>query len=107
MNTKKSYVEELEDPHLGGTFLISSSPIFNPQDEFIGTVHVVRDISELKKLREKVATADRMAALGEVAAKVAHEIRNPLVSIGGFSERGGGNKTQKNHPTVGKVPNVE
>ncbi len=87
VNTKKSYVEELEDPHLGGTFLISSSPIFNPQDEFIGTVHVVRDISELKKLREKVATADRMSALGEVAAKVAHEIRNPLVSIGGFSRR--------------------
>ncbi|MEE9523500.1 MAG: ATP-binding protein, partial [Thermodesulfovibrionales bacterium] len=87
VETKKSFVEELEDPHLGGTFLMSSSPIFNPKDDFIGTVHVVRDITELKKLREKLSTADRMAALGEVAAKVAHEIRNPLVSIGGFSRR--------------------
>ncbi len=87
VETKKSFVEELEDPHLGGTFLISSSPIFNPKDDFIGTVHVVRDITELKILREKLSTADRMAALGEVAAKVAHEIRNPLVSIGGFSRR--------------------
>ncbi|HDZ87028.1 MAG TPA: PAS domain S-box protein, partial [Nitrospirae bacterium] len=87
VETKKAYVEEIEDPNLGGTFLVSSSPIFNPQNDFIGTVHVVRDITELKKLREKLSTADRMAALGEVAAKVAHEIRNPLVSIGGFSRR--------------------
>jgi len=87
VKTKKPFVEELDDPHLGGTFLVSSSPIFNPHNELLGTVHVVRDISELKKLREKVATSERMAALGEVAAKVAHEIRNPLVSIGGFSRR--------------------
>ncbi|UCG77861.1 MAG: PAS domain S-box protein [Nitrospirota bacterium] len=84
---KEAFVEELEDPHLGGTFLVSSSPIFNQQDDFLGTVHVVRDITEQKLMREKLATADRMAALGEVAAKVAHEIRNPLVSIGGFSRR--------------------
>ncbi len=85
--TNKPYIEELDDPQLGGTFLASSSPIFDKTGELIGTVHIVRDISELKKLREKVATADRMAALGEMAAKVAHEIRNPLLSIGGFARR--------------------
>ncbi|MGE5894852.1 MAG: PAS domain S-box protein [bacterium] len=87
VETMQAYVEEIEDPYLGGTLLTSSSPIFNTQGEFLGTVHVVRDVSELKKLREKLAMAERMAALGEVAAKVAHEIRNPLVSIGGFSRR--------------------
>jgi len=85
--TRESFIEEIEDPHLGGTFLSSSSPIFGKAGELIGTVHIVRDISEIKKLREKVATADRMAALGEMAAKVAHEIRNPLLSIGGFARR--------------------
>ncbi|MEW6108340.1 MAG: PAS domain S-box protein [Nitrospirota bacterium] len=85
--TKKAYIEELEDPHLGGTFLTSSSPIFDSAGEFIGSVHVVRDVTELKNLREKLVSAEKMAALGEVAAKVAHEIRNPLVSVGGFATR--------------------
>ncbi|MGO9014871.1 MAG: PAS domain S-box protein [Dissulfurispiraceae bacterium] len=87
MLTNKPFIEELEDPQLGGTFLVSTSPIFDKTGELMGTVHIVRDISELKKLREKVATTDRMAALGELAAKVAHEIRNPLLSIGGFARR--------------------
>jgi PAS domain S-box-containing protein len=87
VETKKAYIEELDDPYLGGTFLTSSSPIFDLNGEFIGSVHVVRDISELKSLREKLVTAEKMAALGEVAAKVAHEIRNPLVSVGGFAKR--------------------
>lgn len=85
--TKKSIIEEIEDPHLGGTFLVSSSPIFDKSGEILGTVHIVRDVSELKRLREKVISAERMAALGEMAAKVAHEIRNPLLSIGGFARR--------------------
>jgi signal transduction histidine kinase len=50
-------------------------------------VHVVRDITELKNLQNKLTISEKMAALGEVAAKVAHEIRNPLVSIGGFAKR--------------------
>ena len=87
VDTKMAYIEELEEPHLGGTFLTSSSPIFDSAGEFIGSVHVVRDISELKILREKLTTSEKMAALGEVAAKVAHEIRNPLVSVGGFAKR--------------------
>ncbi|MEW6002674.1 MAG: PAS domain S-box protein [Nitrospirota bacterium] len=85
--TKKAFIEEIEDPHLEGTFITSSSPIFDSMGEFIGTVHVIRDITELKILREKLVRAEKMAALGEVAAKVAHEIRNPLTSIGGFARR--------------------
>jgi PAS domain S-box-containing protein len=87
VNTKRAYIEELDDPYLGGTFLTSSSPIFDSSGEFIGSVHVVRDITELKNLQNKLTISEKMAALGEVAAKVAHEIRNPLVSIGGFAKR--------------------
>ncbi len=87
VQTKKAYIEEVEDKYLGGTFLTSSSPVFDTAGEFMGTVHVVRDITELNVLRNKLEASERMAALGEVAAKVAHEIRNPLVSVGGFARR--------------------
>jgi signal transduction histidine kinase len=84
---KKAYIEEVADPRTGETFLSSTSPLFDLSGAFLGTVHIVRNISELKQIRERLATSERMAALGEVAAKVAHEIRNPLVSIGGFAQR--------------------
>jgi PAS domain S-box-containing protein len=84
---QKAHIKELEEPHLSGTFVISSSPVFDSSGNFMGTVNVSRDITELHALRERVHTAERMAALGEMAARVAHEIRNPLISVGGFARR--------------------
>jgi len=85
--TQKPYVGELEDPYLGGVFVVSNSPIFDSAGNFVGTVHISREITELRNLRERVIHSERMAALGELAARVAHEIRNPLISIGGFARR--------------------
>lgn len=87
LETMEPSIKELEDPHLNGTFLTSTSPLLDSEGKFLGTVHLVRDITEMKVLRERLLTAERMASLGEVAAKVAHEIRNPLVSVGGFAKR--------------------
>ncbi len=87
LSTKKPHIEEIGDPYLGGIFIVSASPIFDSGGNLLGTVHVSRDITELQELRERLSASEKMAALGEMAAKVAHEIRNPLVSIGGFARR--------------------
>ncbi|MCK5287135.1 MAG: PAS domain-containing protein, partial [Thermodesulfovibrionia bacterium] len=87
IGVNKPFVEEIKDPYLGGTFVISSSPISDSSGNLVGTVHISRDITELEALRERVITSERMAALGEMAARVAHEIRNPLISVGGFARR--------------------
>src|SRR5690606_6082852 len=53
--------------------------------QVIGAVKVFQDVSEIEELRERVRRKDRLAALGEMAATVAHEIRNPLGGIRGFA----------------------
>lgn len=50
-----------------------------------GIIVLMRDITDVKRLQESVQRKDRWHVLGEMAAKVAHEIRNPLGSIKGFA----------------------
>ncbi len=65
---------------------ISATPILGDDDVCSGAVIVLHDLREIKQLEKKVKRAEKMAALGELAASVAHEIRNPLSSIRGFAQ---------------------
>ncbi len=51
----------------------------------LGRVKTFHDLSEIIALREQLRQMDRLAAIGEMAATVAHEIRNPLGGIRGFA----------------------
>ena len=51
--------------------------------EFSGTIAILRDISETVRLRQQATDAKHLAAIGNIASQVAHEIRNPLAGIHG------------------------
>jgi len=61
------------------------SPVSDRAGNHVGSVKTFEDLSELIALREQVRQMDRLAAVGEMAATVAHEIRNPLGGIRGFA----------------------
>ncbi|MFO7652509.1 MAG: ATP-binding protein [Candidatus Krumholzibacteriia bacterium] len=54
--------------------------------EICGAVAIFTDLTEVQRMREHLRKADRLAGVGELAASIAHEIRNPLGSIRGSVE---------------------
>lgn len=64
---------------------IGGSVLVNSERESIGTVLVVRDMSLIRDMEQQLERSRRMAALGTMAAGIAHEIRNPLGTLRGFA----------------------
>lgn len=64
---------------------LSVTPIRGDDGRCRSAVIVLRDLREIKRLEEEVRRSEKLAAVGELAAGVAHEIRNPLSSIRGLA----------------------
>jgi len=59
------------------------SPLSTLEGKSAGYTLIFQDLTEMKKLEAELRLKDRMAAVGELSAGIAHEIRNPLAAIAG------------------------
>jgi two-component system sensor histidine kinase HydH len=64
---------------------VMAAVLKDDEGKLIGRIALLRDLSELQHLRKEVERSQRLAAVGSLAAGVAHEIRNPLSSLKGFA----------------------
>ncbi|MFH1701466.1 MAG: ATP-binding protein [Candidatus Zixiibacteriota bacterium] len=65
---------------------IESSQIFDDQNRAIGVTLLITDLTEVKQLQSELEINRQMAALGEMTAGLAHQLRNSLAAISGFSQ---------------------
>ncbi len=83
----KSHAMELRFQHKDGRLIAFDSlckPVEGEHGEIEHIVMISRDISERKKAEEILLQSEKLSVVGELAAGIAHEIRNPLTTIKGF-----------------------
>ncbi|MFH1189092.1 MAG: CHASE domain-containing protein [Candidatus Omnitrophota bacterium] len=76
---KKMHMEEVIGLNAGITFSVTTSPIFNEAGELVGSVHIARDITEMKKAEDKLREAAEIKS--NFTSMVSHELRTPLAAI--------------------------
>ncbi len=83
--TQTGSEREIEIPFVSGgkmrILATSGTPMTDASGSPSGTLHIIRDITEMKALQEQGKRGERLSAMGEMAVELAHEIRNPLGSI--------------------------
>jgi two-component system, NtrC family, sensor histidine kinase PilS len=70
-------------PKFPKTLRVRVAALTVPEQGDQGYVYVLDDLTEIRRLEREVRMQDRLAAVGRLAAAIAHEIRNPLTSIAG------------------------
>ncbi len=73
------------DPKKPMTLQLASMVVLEDDGRFAGEVLLIRDLTAVKMLEKELQRSERLAALGKMAAGVAHELRNPLSSIKGLA----------------------
>jgi signal transduction histidine kinase len=80
--TKKSAAVEISQPETERVFKTYTYPLTGKEGNLLGVVHYMRDVTEQKRQEQENERMGRLAALGELSAVIAHEIRNPLSGVG-------------------------
>lgn len=85
VNSQQAHGEVRCDPptKFRKTLRVRVTALTVPERGEIGYVYALDDLTEIRRLEREVRMQDRLAAVGRLAAAIAHEIRNPLTSIAG------------------------
>ncbi|MDH7478742.1 MAG: PAS domain S-box protein [Syntrophomonadaceae bacterium] len=67
-----------------------ASPLYDANGNVVGAIETFRDITERKNLERGMAWLDRLNLVGEMAAGIGHELRNPMTTVRGFLQVLGG-----------------
>ncbi|HDS01919.1 MAG TPA: PAS domain S-box protein, partial [candidate division Zixibacteria bacterium] len=65
---------------------ISGSPVYDHNGRLVGAILLLADLTEVRRLQSEIAFKEKMAAVGEMSAGLAHEMRNAMMAIVGFSK---------------------
>jgi two-component system NtrC family sensor kinase len=82
---KKQLYKEVKGLN-GRIYYYWTYPLLNSEGKIYGVVNYLREVTEHKRLEQRLVRADKLASLGILVAGVAHEINNPLGIIAGYSE---------------------
>ncbi len=96
--------------------VFSLLPLLGVSGELLGAVEIFMDLSNIKTLEDELSRMDKLAALGQMSATMAHKIRNPLGGIAGYagllaknigdSDENGKRHTNKIIEGVEKIDNI-
>ncbi len=87
--TFRGLSQELEITRQDGQSIpigINLTPMKSSEGRLVGLVGIFQDLTERKKTEARLRQADRLATAGQLAAGLAHEVRNPLAAISGCIE---------------------
>ena len=65
---------------------ISGSPVHDHKGRIVGAILILADMTEVRRLQKEIVFKEKMAAVGEMSAGLAHEMRNAMMAIVGYSK---------------------
>ncbi len=89
LSKDRDILEQEEELHFSSGQVLPASlsgvRLYTAEGDYAGKLLIIKDLRQIKNLQHKVQRQEKLAAIGHLAAGIAHEIRNPLSSIKGLA----------------------